>query len=433
MPYRIIIILFLVGLLTALAPASATDINGRCYPHPIILGVNGVNADLIHAANVEWARITIPWRDVNPAPGQWSWGGIDALVNAHLAQGNHVLAILSTAPQWAGSNAHGTKPPGTISDTSLWQEFVRQTAIHFKGRIAAYEIWNEPNLGDVDNGVGWTGTLFNLGRPGQAPTYAQYVKVASTQIRSNAPGTLVVAPVTSSNPNSVTVDVFRSLQSEGASPYIDVVSFHANGDNAESTSSVWSGITSQLSTLRNRNPSNLNKPIWITEFGWKSNQVGEAGQRDRIHNIAERLTFEWSLIDYPAYCGDIDRTAIAFIYQDLDTAQSSQGIYRSNRTPKPVVTGYLQTLPPVGVQPADGYNPEGYRKFTRSCSGRTCTFTSGYAPNGLRFYDWDFGDGTTGTGYSVTHTFPKSGWYHVYHGVIGALEWPTDLQVIKVN
>ncbi len=427
---RVVAILFL-ALFNAFA-AFATDINGRCYPHPIILGVGGDNASMARAANLEWVRVTFPWRDIQPSPGTWNWGAVEGIVDAHYNAGNKILAILSTAPQWAGSNAHGTYPPGTMSDTSLWKEFVRQTAIHFNGRVAAYEIWNEPNLDDVGNGVGWTGTLFNAGRPTQSPTYARYVKDASTLIRANAPGTRVVAPVTSSRPNAKTVDVFRSLESEGASPYIDIVSFHANGDDDESTSSVWSNITSQLSTLRNRNPSNLNKPIWVTEFGWKTNRVGDNGQRDRIRNIANNLTLQWSSINYPFYCGDIDRTAMAFIYKEIDSSDSSQGIYRMDNSAKPVVTGYLQTLPQYGVQPAAGYNPEGYRPFTKSCTGRTCTFTSGYPQDGLRVYDWDFGDGTTGTGYSVVHTFPANGWYHIYHGALG-FDWPSDLQILKIQ
>lgn len=423
-------------LLTGAHSSGATDINGRCYPQPITLGVNEQPPDSsaqIQAANLRWVRITIPWRDVNPSSGVWNWGGIDALVNAHVARGNKILAILSTAPQWAGSNANGTRPVGIISDTSLWEDFVRRAAIRYNGKIKAYEIWNEPNLDNAGVGVGWDGAVFNLGRPTQLPYYAQYVQRASTQIRANAPGTLVVAPVTSSQPNSKTVDIFRSLEQYGTAAYMDVVSFHANAGDDESTNTIWSRIGSQLSTLSNRNPSNLNKPIWLTEFGWKSNRVGENGQRDRIANIAGLWTFQWSIINYPPFCGHIPKTALAFIYKDIDTPDSSQGIMRANGTFKPVVTGYLQTLPPFGVQPAAGYNSEGYRPFAASCVGRTCTFTSGYPQTGLRTYDWEFGDGTTGTGLSIIHTYATAGQYHVFHGVLGALEWPTDARIIEVH
>jgi hypothetical protein len=167
---------------------------------------------------------------------------------------------------------------------------------------------------------------------------------------------------------------------------------------------------------------------------WKSNRVGENGQRDRIRNITQRLTLEWSQLNYPAFCGDVPKTALAFIFKDIDTPDSSQGIYRATLAPKPIVTSYLQTLPPVGIQPAAGFNAEGYRPFLVSCIGRTCTFTSGY-PNpgdGSRVYDWDFGDGVTATGFSVSHTYPRAGVFHVFHGVLGILEWPTDARIIVV-
>lgn len=427
--------LFFAVLLLIPVPGQATDINGRCYPHPVRLAVNEQPPDssaAARAANLEWVRITFPWRDLNPSANVYTWGGLDALVNAHVSRGNKVLAILSTAPTWAGSNANGTRPPGSATDTTLWRNFVRETAIHFRGRVKAYEIWNEPNFGDLGTGIGWTGRLFSTSA-GTLPTYAQYVQVASAEIRAQAPGTLVVAPVTSSVPDAKTVDVFRSLEVEGASPWIDVVSFHANANDNESTATITGRINSQLSTLGARNPSNAQKPIWITEFGWKSNRVGEAGQRDRIRNIAKFWTREWGLLDYPVAC-DIHKTALLFIYKDIDTPDSSQGIYRSNGTAKPVVSEYLTTLPAFGVQPAEGYSPDGYRPFSVSCAGRTCTFTSGHADpgDGSRIFDWDFGDGVTATGRVAVRTYAAAGQYHVFHGVTGLLEWPSDARILEV-
>jgi PKD repeat protein len=50
--------------------------------------------------------------------------------------------------------------------------------------------------------------------------------------------------------------------------------------------------------------------------------------------------------------------------------------------------------------------------FTRTCAGLACTFdASGSASPGgsITAYDWTFGDGTTGTGVSPSHTYPASG------------------------
>lgn len=50
--------------------------------------------------------------------------------------------------------------------------------------------------------------------------------------------------------------------------------------------------------------------------------------------------------------------------------------------------------------------------FTSSCTGLTCTFDAGasYDPDGsVAQRAWDFGDGATDTGGSVTHTYPSAG------------------------
>jgi hypothetical protein len=50
--------------------------------------------------------------------------------------------------------------------------------------------------------------------------------------------------------------------------------------------------------------------------------------------------------------------------------------------------------------------------FTKSCTGRTCTFNGSASsdPNGDALtYGWTFGDGGSGAGAQVTHTYPRQG------------------------
>jgi PKD repeat protein len=49
--------------------------------------------------------------------------------------------------------------------------------------------------------------------------------------------------------------------------------------------------------------------------------------------------------------------------------------------------------------------------FTNTFSGSTFTFTA--QPAGLSNYDWNFGDGSTGSGLNVTHTYSSIGTYYV--------------------
>ena len=108
----------------------------------------------------EWrlwdAKVT--WPDLEPGKGQRHFDDLDkslALAEAHHA---NVLMTLGLTPRWASARpqeASGYSPgyaaePKDIED---WRSLVRTVATRYKGRIHAYEIWNEPNVKRF-----WTGT-----------------------------------------------------------------------------------------------------------------------------------------------------------------------------------------------------------------------------------------------------------------------------------
>jgi hypothetical protein len=418
---RILLSLLAIDLLL-ISPGQAFVVGSSAHSQPITIGVNeAFELPLMRSANLGWTRVTFVWRDINPAFGVYNWGVTDSIVNNARAQGLKILAILSTAPTWAGSNSNGTTPPANIG---YWEEFVHQVAQRYAGRVDAYEIWNEPNLFDSGTGIGWNADIW------ASPRYVDYLRAAAINIRTYAPGTLVVGPVTSSRPDSRTVEVFKQLEQVSfpdgpASKFLDVVSFHANASDDESTATIVSRIESQLSTLSNRNPSNAAKPIWLTEFGWKSNRVGEASQRDRIRNIVTTVNGQ-SCVSFCDICAPSSthcayKWTHVFIYKGIDSATESSGIFRGDKSAKPVVTDYLRTFAFPAKQPNDEYAP-----FTFNCTGRTCTFSSSIFDNSL----WDFGDGTTGQGQVVTHTFPASGQYFVAVGSESLAG--SDVQLIRV-
>lgn len=420
------------GLLAALVagPGHAFTVDANCWPNTVNLGVNaGHTFDLARDANLGWVRITIPWRDVNPAPNFWNFNGVNAVVTAAERQGVQILAVLSTAPEWAGGGEFGTVPP---EDVGLWREFVRRTAQQFAGRIAAYEIWNEPNLHDIGiPGVGWDRPLDS------PPFYTDYLEAAAQEIRAAAPGTLVVGPVSSSQPDDRTALLYQQLETRGASPFIDVVSFHANGTDRV-FSEVVADVQSSLDLLDGRNPSNAGKPIWITEMGWfggsagRQDVGGEAAQRELIEGLVQRMAGAYGCISPIGFAVEGDNgwsehaITHAFIYTLIDLENDPSGVYRSDHAPKRVVTEYLRALPFPARQTSEPWHVE----VMRNCSGTTCTFAAGpleLAGGPVQpVFHWQFGDGSRveSTGATVSHTFPRAGRYFVR---LGAEERTTRL------
>ena len=91
-------------------------------------------------------------------------------------------------------------------------------------------------------------------------------------------------------------------------------------------------------------------------------------------------------------------------------------------------TGFITTGTPVPPPPV--------ASFTYGCpkqgGGRTCTFTGSATDAPGSPFTWDFGDGTTGTGITVTHSYSRRGTYQVKLTVQGG-EGQTNTRLKSVT
>lgn len=102
---------------------------------------------LMNNANFDWLRQQVPWQDTEGPKGNFGWDELDAIVEAASAHNTKVLLSIVGAPAWARADGLSGLPdnPADLGD------FVEAMAIRYKGRVQAYEIWNEENL-DHENG-----------------------------------------------------------------------------------------------------------------------------------------------------------------------------------------------------------------------------------------------------------------------------------------
>jgi hypothetical protein len=99
----------------------------------------------LSALRVDTVRINVPWSSVAGARAgaRLELGLYDLAVDRERAAGRRVQMTLSgPAPRWATGNhrVSAYKP-----DARRYAAFVHAVAAHFRGRVARYSIWNEPN------------------------------------------------------------------------------------------------------------------------------------------------------------------------------------------------------------------------------------------------------------------------------------------------
>ena len=99
-----------------------------------------------------WARLfdALEWPSVEPVKGRYDWSESDAFIDQLESHHFGVLAILGLTPEWARRagefdtlGGYWAKK-GLPKDDAEYGRYVGAVAKRYKGRIDAYEPWNEP-------------------------------------------------------------------------------------------------------------------------------------------------------------------------------------------------------------------------------------------------------------------------------------------------
>jgi hypothetical protein len=115
-----------------------------------------VNTEEANAARVGWTRVFFRWDVVQPA-GSFDWKPTnvpDTYLNAEIAAGREIAAVLIGTPAWATDSTTSTAVP----PLDVWGDFVYKIATQYKGRIKHWIIWNQPDVTDLSSpGHTWDG------------------------------------------------------------------------------------------------------------------------------------------------------------------------------------------------------------------------------------------------------------------------------------
>jgi hypothetical protein len=182
--------------------------------------------DLLQAKDMgfPWVKQIFGWRDIELKKGVFDWEHTDFIVDtAQRYGGIKLLVRVDHQPEWARSGCSLQGPPTKLQD---YADFLSAVATRYRGRIAAYQIWNEPNLARE-----W------CDQAPDAPAYAEMLAVAYEAIKKADPNAIVIsagmAPTGTQPPTAMPDDVFLDelYQAMGGSSegFFDMLGVHAPG------------------------------------------------------------------------------------------------------------------------------------------------------------------------------------------------------------
>jgi hypothetical protein len=176
---------------------------------------------LVQDAGFRWVKQEFPWREIEPVnKGEFDWSRTDRIMNQIDAHGLKVIVRLGVQPQWAGGGYPEIGPPNNPQD---FADYATAVATRYKGRIDAYQVWNEPNLARE-----WGN------RPPNAAEYTEMLRTVYEAIKAVDPFVLVIsagmAPTTR-NDDVARPDTYyiQEMYEAGAQPYFDALGAHGPG------------------------------------------------------------------------------------------------------------------------------------------------------------------------------------------------------------
>jgi len=240
-------------------------------------------------AGVAWWRLWLRWDAIETTKSQYNWKGLDAIVAeaeknglklyVNITGGEQVFQKTPRAPgdDWALMGPGGSAP----LDREAWKQFLTAMGTRYKGRIPAYQIWNEP---DAKNGF----------YPFDPKAYVSLLKESAEVLRAADPKAKIglggfaagLSPKTTFNKkdNAWPAGAFYALSPQ---PYFDIVDFHfySTAEPGQSWDRVREDVKEGNRFLKTVGEDK--KPLWNSETSMYSGPVGQSGGWGNVPYISE--------------------------------------------------------------------------------------------------------------------------------------------------
>lgn len=231
--------------------------------------------DEVDALGVGWIRIDFIWSLVEPEQDVFDWALYDRIVRDANARGLKVYATIAATPAWATAGESAVGVPRDIDD---WWDICYRAAARYRGQVAAWGMWNEPNLGQF-----WAGSRWE---------YQNVILLPGARaVHAADPAALVGGPELA-HLNSADWDLWLQSCLGVAADDLDIATHHVYPSGVSA-----SDVTDKLEVGGDYpwDPPSVRevvqdagwwgKPFWLTETGAESHEAGEFAQSHFYYDL----------------------------------------------------------------------------------------------------------------------------------------------------
>ena len=212
------------------------------------------NMEVLSQCGVKWIRGWWGWGMCEKERGQFDWTEYDRQFATVEGAEMRLMPILlryyaNLEREWTGLVTPGTiqRPPYKWEE---WSNFVRKVAERYKGRVTAWEVWNEPTM----SGAGFTPKM-----------YAELLRATATPLRELDPKAKIIGFA------GVELPFIKNTLALDTAPLMDVISEHSYSQIERPEMN----LPKQTEALRAIMAADGGeKPIWHTEQGVRGDDDG---------------------------------------------------------------------------------------------------------------------------------------------------------------
>jgi len=201
---------------------------------------------LLDRLGASWLLATFYWSRIEPADDQWNFESYDVYVDTARAAGKKIIGILGYDVPWIHENGKSRNYiPSEKMDFFL--DYARRTAEHFKGRVDAWCVWNEPN--------------FHFWK-GSREEFYELARLAADTVKEADPGVTLLGGAFNRGIFGLPEAYIRGLFESGAMEKADGLAFHPyelNPSRAKKLYGEFQEIAARYGFADR---------IWITEAGY---------------------------------------------------------------------------------------------------------------------------------------------------------------------